>query len=225
MQSETLNVRLARILEQRCLLLFWALLALLVALPFLSETTHGHAILVVVNVTVLLTAVAAVGRTWLSFVIAVILILPAIVFRFLALESSQPGYLALSWGFNAVFYVFILVNLLQYVFRRDFMSRDKLYGAVAAYILVAVFWANLHGVTQYFYPGAYAFGGTPKALDMTELIYFSFVALTTAGFGDITPALVQSRYLTILEMVIGVMYVAILIARLTGVYPIVDKKL
>jgi hypothetical protein len=225
MQSETLNVRLAQILEQRCLLLFWALLALLVALPFLSETTHGHAILVVVNVTVLLTAVAAVGRTWLSFVIAVILILPAIVFRFLALESSQPGYLALSWGFNAVFYVFILVNLLQYVFRRDFMSRDKLYGAVAAYILVAVFWANLHGVTQYFYPGAYAFGGTPKALDMTELIYFSFVALTTAGFGDITPALVQSRYLTILEMVIGVMYVAILIARLTGVYPIVDKKL
>ena len=223
MQSETLNVRLAQILEQRCLLLFWALLALLVALPFLSETTHGHAILFVVNVTVLLTAVAAVGRTWLSFVIAVILILPALVFRFLALESSQPGYLALSFGFNAVFYVFILANLLQYVFRRDFMSGDKLYGAVAAYILVAVFWANLHGVTQYFYPGAYAFGGTPKALDMTELIYFSFVALTTAGFGDITPALVQSRYLTVLEMVIGVMYVAILIARLTGVYPVVDK--
>jgi len=224
MQNETLSVRLVQILEQRCLLLFWALLALLVALPFLSEVTHGHAILFVVNVIVLLTAVAAVGRSWLSLVIAVILILPALVFRFLALESGLPGYLALSWGFNAVFYVFILANLLQYVFRRDFMSRDKLYGAVAAYLLVAVFWANLHGVTQYFYPGAYAFGGTPKALDMTELIYFSFTALTTAGFGDITPALVQSRYLTVLEMVIGVMYVAILIARLTGVYPVLPKK-
>ena len=225
MPNKTLNVRLAQILEQRCLLLFWALMVLLVALPFLSETTHGHAILFVVNVVVLLTAVAAVGRTWLSFVIAVILILPAIVFRFLALESGLPGYLALSWGFNAVFYTFILANLLQYVFRRDFMSGDKLYGAVAAYILVAVFWAQLHGVTQYFYPGAYAFGGTPKALDMPELIYFSFTALTTAGFGDVTPALVQSRYLTVVEMVIGVMYVAILIARLTGVYPVVDKKL
>jgi len=224
MLNITPNVRLAQILEQRCLLLFWALIALLVALPFLSETTHGHAILFVVHVTVLLTAVAAVGRTWLSFVIAVILILPALVFRFLALESSLPGYLALSWGFNAVFYVFILANILQYVFRRDFMSRDKLYGAVAAYILVAVFWANLHGVTQYFYPGAYALGGTPKTLDMTELLYFSFTALTTAGFGDITPALIQSRFLTILEMVTGVMYVAILIARLTGVYPVLPKK-
>jgi len=224
MRNESLSVRLAQILEQRCLLLFWALIALLVALPFLSETPHGQVILAVVNVIVLLTAVAAVGRTWLSFVIAVILILPALVFRFLALESGQPGHLALTWGFNAVFYIFILTNLLQYVFRRDLMSRDKLYGAVAAYILIAVLWANLHGVTQYFYPGAYALGGTPQAFGMPELIYFSFTTLATVGYGDITPALIQSRYLTVLEMVVGVMFVAILIARLTGVYPVVPKK-
>ena len=225
MRNESLSVRLAQILEQRCLLLFWALIALLVALPFLAETPHGQVILAVVNVIVLLTAVAAVGRTWLSFVIAVIMILPALVFRFLALESGQPGHLALTWGFNAVFYIFILTNLLQYVFRRDLMSRDKLYGAVAAYILIAVLWANLHGVTQYFHPGAYAFGGTPQAFGMPELIYFSFTTLATVGYGDITPALIQSRYLTVLEMVVGVMFVAILIARLTGVYPIVDKPI
>jgi hypothetical protein len=215
---------LGQILQQRCFLLFLALLALLVAVPFLSEIPYGRIILAIVNVIVLLTAVAAVGRSWLSFVIAVILVLPALVFRFLALESSLPGYLALSWGFAAIFYLFILADLLHYVLRRDFMTPDKLYGAVAAYLLVAMLWANLHGVTQYFYPGAYAFGGTPKALDMPDLIFFSFTALTTAGFGDITPALIQSRFLTILEMVTGVMYVAILIARLTGVYPVVNPK-
>jgi Ion channel len=218
------HTRLGQILQQRCFLLFLALLALLVAVPFLSEIPYGRIILAIVNVIVLLTAVAAVGRSWLSFVIAVILVLPALVFRFLALESSLPGYLALSWGFAAIFYLFILADLLHYVLRRDFMTPDKLYGAVAAYLLVAMLWANLHGVTQYFYPGAYAFGGTPKALDMPDLIFFSFTALTTAGFGDITPALIQSRFLTILEMVTGVMYVAILIARLTGVYPVVTPK-
>lgn len=72
---------------------------------------------------------------------------------------------------------------------------------------------------SYIYPGAYALVGTPKVLDFGELIYFSFAVLTTSGFGDITPVLIQSRFLTILEMVTGVMYVAILIARLTGVYP------
>lgn len=224
MRNETLNERLAHVPEQRCFFLFLALLALLVAVPFLSETTHGPVILFVINVTILLTAVAAMGRSRSMFVIAVILALPAIVFRFLALESGLPGHLVLTWGFNAVFYVFILSRLLHYVLRRDFMTSDKLYGAVAAYILVAVLWAYLHGVTQYFYPGAYAFGGTLKALDMTELMYFSFTTLATVGYGDITPALVQSRFLTILEMITGVMYVAILIARLTGVYPVLPKK-
>lgn len=215
---------LQKLLEQRCKLLFWALIALLVALPFLSETSHGQVLLVIVNVTVLLAAVAAVGRSRTSFLIAVILVLPALVFRLLAVRSGSPGYLALAYGFNAVFYVFILVSLMQYVFRLDVMSRDKLYGAVAAYILIAIFWAQLHGLIQYFYPGAYTLAGQIQYLAITDLIYFSFTALSTAGFGDIAPALIQSRYLTVLEMVVGVMFVAILIARLTGVYPIVVRR-
>jgi hypothetical protein len=110
------------------------------------------------------------------------------------------------------------------VLQRDVMTSDKLYGSVASYLLIAIFWAQLHGLIQYFYPGAYALGGTPKNLDTMDLIYFSFTALTTAGFGDIAPASIQSRFLTILEMVTGVMYVAILIARLIGIYQVVPKK-
>ncbi len=218
------NPRLAKILEQRCFFLFMALLVLLVSVPFLGETTYGPVILTLVNVIVLLTAVVAVGRSRYSFVIATILVVPALVFRIMALKSSLAGHFALSWGFGAAFYVFTLAELLNYVLRRDLMTGDKLYGAVAAYMLVAFLWANLYGVLQYFYPGAYALGGVPTALSMADLIYFSFTALTTAGFGDITPVLLQSRFLTILEMVAGVMYVAILIARLTGVYPVVAKQ-
>lgn len=219
-----LRARVAEMLNQRCFVLFLSLLALLIAMPFLSETASGRWVLVFANAFVLVTAVAAVGRTRFSFVIAVLLALPALVLRLLATESISPGHFALAWGCNALFYTFTLANLLHYVLRRDMMTADKLYGAVSAYMLVAILWAFLHGVLQYFYPGAYAFGGTPKALDMGELIYYSFTALTTAGFGDITPMLIQSRFLTILEMVTGVMYVAILIARLTGVYPVVGTK-
>ncbi len=219
-----LHPRVAQILQQRCFLLFVAVLALLVALPFLSETIHGRVIGNLVNVLVLVTAVAAVGRSMLSFVVAFLLALPVLAFQLLALQSGEAGYFALSWGFGAAFYTFTLAHLLHYVLRQDRLTADKLYGAVAAYMLIAILWAYLCGVLQYFYPGAYALGGTPKALDMGELIYFSFTALTTAGFGDMTPVLIQSRFLTILEMVTGVMYVAILIARLTGVYPVMERK-
>jgi hypothetical protein len=90
--------------------------------------------------------------------------------------------------------------------------------------MIAIFWAYLYGVMQYFYPGAFASHGTPKTLDMAELIFYSFTVITTAGFGDVTAHVIQSRFATILESVTGVMYVAILIARLTSVYPVVGMK-
>ncbi len=224
MPNITRNPRWEQILENRCFFLFLAMLVLLVAMPLLAETVHGRLIIGVINITMLITAIAAVGRSKFSLLFAFILAVPTLTFQVLALQSGDARHFALSWSCNATFYALTLTRLLLYVLHRDVMTADKLYGAVAAYMLVAILWAFLYGVLQYFYPGAYAVGGTPKALNMGELIYFSFTALSTAGFGDITPMLIQSRFLTILEMVTGVMYVAILIARLTGVYPVVTKK-
>jgi len=222
--STTPHPRLEQILAQRCFLLFLALLALLVVMPYLVETVQGRVFIGLLNVVILVTAVAAVARSRPSFVIAMLLGLPTLCFQVLALQSGLPGHFALSWGFGAAFYAFTIAHLLHYVLRRDMMTADKLYGAVAAYVMIAILWAYLYGVLQYFYPGAYAYLGTPKTLDMAELIFYSFTVLTTAGFGDVTARLIQARFATLLEAVTGVMYVAILIARLTGVYPVAGTK-
>ena len=204
--------------------MFLSLLALLISMPFVVDTARGRVAVGLLNLVILLTAVMAAGRSRLSFMVAAILGLPTFGFQLLALESGMPGHFALSWGFGAAFYAFTIAHLLHYVLRRDHMTADKLYGAVAAYIMIALCWALLFGVLQYFYPGAYAYHGEARALDFSELIFYSFTVFTTAGVGDITPVLIQSRFPTILEAVTGVMYVAILIARLTGVYPVSGTK-
>lgn len=216
--------RVAQVLEQRCFLLLAALLALLIAMPFLVDSVPGRVAVGLVNLLILVAAVAAVARYRLALAVAIPLGLAALGFQVLALESHTPVHLVFSWGFNAAFYAFTIANLLHYVLHREGMTADKLYGAVAAYLMIAIMWAFLHGVLQYFYPGAYLSLGKIKVLDFSELMFFSFTVLTTAGFGDITPAVIQSRFLTILEAVAGVMYVAVLIARLTGVYPVMVKK-
>jgi hypothetical protein len=216
--------RLEQILAQRCFLLFLALLALLVVMPYLVETAQGRVLAGLLNVVVMVTAVAAIERSRASFSIAFLLGLPSLGFQILALQSGLPGHFALCWGFGAAFYAFTIVHLLHYVLRRDMMTADKLYGAVAVYLMIAIMWAYLYGVLQYFHPGAYAYHGTPKTLDLADLIFYSFTVLTTAGFGDVTAQLIQARFASILEAVTGVMYVAILIARLTSVYPGVGTK-
>ena len=224
MPTKPLHPRLAQLLQHRCFLLLLALLSFLVAVPFLSPTTPGRFIVNLINVIILMTAATVVGRSARSLAIAFLLAVPVLAFQLLALQSKEPGHFTLTWGFAAVFYAFTVANLLQYVLRRDTMTEDKIYGAVATYILIAILWAYLDGVLQYFYPGAYALAGTPKFLDMGELIYFSFTVLMTVGFGDITPMLIQSRFFAILEGMTGVMYVAILIARLAGLYPMTARE-
>jgi len=211
---------LEQMLAQRCLFLFAALTTLLVVMPYLAGSDLGRALVGLLNIVILATAVAAIERSRVSFAIAMVLGMPTLCFQILALQSGLPGYFALSWGFGAAFYAFTIAHLLHYVLRVDMMTSDKLYGAAAAYLMIAICWAYLYGVMQYFYPGAFGFQGTPKILDMGELIFYSFTVLTTAGFGDVTALVIQARFATLLEAVTGVMYVAILIARLTGVYPV-----
>src|SRR5207247_4819150 len=148
----TTHLRLAQMLEQRCFFLFLALLALLVAIPFLGETAHGRVIIVLVNISMLVTAVAAVGRSRLSLAIAIALAVPTLTFQLLVLQSGDSGYKALSWGCNAVLYTFTLAYLLHYVLRKHKITADKLYGAIPAYMLIAILCVFVRGVLEYLPP-------------------------------------------------------------------------
>lgn len=210
---------LGRIFFQRCFFLFIALLLLVAGGPLTEATPTGRLALNAINLLVVVAAVAAVGLSVLSFVIALLLAAPTLVFQWLAINNGDPSMLMWSWAFAAGLYLATLVYLLAYVFRRDVMTGDKLWGAAAAYLMLGVLWAYLYSLVEHFYPGSFALGGAPAAYGMAEFIYFSFTVLTSTGFGDLTPLSRQARSLCVVEQVVGALFLAILIARLAGVYP------
>jgi hypothetical protein len=61
-------------------------------------------------------------------------------------------------------------------------------------------------------------------VSISEILYFSFTVLTTTGFGDIVAVHPIARMLCVLEQVVGVLFIAILIARLAGTYPPVERR-
>lgn len=210
--------------QWRCFFLLIAMLLLLVTIAFTETSPFGRLLVGLFNLVVLVAAIAVVARTRIHAYVAILLGLPVIGLQLRALQSPGLAHVAQFYALAAVFYLMAIVELMQYVLRRDRITADKLYGAVAAYIMLAILWALFYGVIEYFYPGSYAASGTTRRLDFAELVYFSFSVLTTSGFGDITPQLMQARFVAIFEQIVGVMYVAILIARLTGVYPIVNRE-
>jgi hypothetical protein len=210
---------LGRIFSQRCFWLFAVLLVLIGAVSFVPASDRGRLFLNGINMFLLIATVAAVGRTTLSFIIGLLLTLPAVWFQYMGLWHDNYHDLALSWIFSATLYLITVVYLLRYVFQPKIMTQDKLFGAAATYLLIGVLWAYLYAIVGYFYPQSYMIVGQPGRLIYSDALYFSITVLTSTGFGDVTPLTRQARGLCMIEQITGALFVAILIARLAGVYP------
>lgn len=105
------------------------------------------------------------------------------------------------------------------VFGAGVVTFDRILGAIALYVLIGVVWAEAYQLIGIHVPGAYAgIAGDNGSLDRSSWIYFSFVTLTTVGYGDITPVAHAARSLAILEALIGQLYPAIVLARLVSLH-------
>lgn len=215
---------LGRIFTQRCFYLFVILLVFDAVAPFTDPTPRGKLVISLLNCLVIVSAVAAVGRSVLSFVIVSLLAFAALFFFWLSIEHDDVAHLTRAWGFGAALDLATIVYLLAYVFRPEVMTADKLFGAAAAYLMIGSFWATLYALTNLFYPGSFAGLGEEHGSDLTDYLYFSYTTLTSTGFGDIVPKTRQARAICNVEQLVGGFYVAILIARLAGVYPPTPQK-
>ena len=112
----------------------------------------------------------------------------------------------------------LTVLVLRQVFREGPITPQRIEGAVAVYLLLGFAWAGIYELIGGIWPGAFRFSDTPRDRSelATSLAYYSFVTLTTMGYGDITPVHPAARSAAILEALTGQLFPAILIARLVA---------
>jgi voltage-gated potassium channel Kch len=124
-------------------------------------------------------------------------------------------YLMLGAGF--VFFLLGIKYSARQVFLAGTVDVNKIVGAVCIFLLIAFLWAILFQFLEALTPGS--FSGIPPGLEhgqFDRFVYFSLVTLTTLGYGDISPKTSLASILVTLEAVIGVFYIAILVAALVG---------
>lgn len=119
--------------------------------------------------------------------------------------------------FAATFQVFVLVVVLRGIARQETVTTDAIAGALCGYLLLGIAFGNVYCVADAVKPGMFAAvaGTTPDERHFL-LTYYSFVTLTTVGYGDITPTGDAARSVSIAEAVLGQFYLAVLIAGLIG---------
>ena len=209
----------------RCRWLFVSLLLLSFFHPF-SEILDrvfplfNHLVGVLLYTGILMASVYALSDTRRHIVIAVLLALPALLFVWIDGLVKSPSFKIAYLIFGLLFVGYTVVRVLSYVLNGEEVVADKIYGALSAYLLLGHGWAFAYIILEALNPGSFAGLGQPGLAEGvgSELIYYSFVTLTTLGYGEITPVSITARNLAAMQAVTGVLYLATLIASLVGLY-------
>lgn len=125
---------------------------------------------------------------------------------------------ACYFGGFVVFQVSLIKSLMHYIFLARAVTQDVLYSAIAVYLLIATTFTPIYAAIEFLNPGAFASAYETIAIEWPQLVYYSFSTLTTLGYGDIVPINMWAKALAAFEAVIGVLYIAMLMARLVSLY-------
>jgi hypothetical protein len=146
----------------------------------------------------------------------------ATALRFATFYSPDPSIVLIGQICWMLFFGFIAWKELRAVLRQKQITNEAISMAISVYLLLGVTWSLLYDVIHQLQPLAFSLNGSASALVAAGhpifpvLAYFSFITLTTIGYGDIAPLTLQARYAALAEGVVGQFYLAILVARLVS---------
>ena len=194
------------------------ILLLLLLRPFLEGFAVARFLLTALFTATLFSTLYSVSRPAWAFTLGLTLIVPAIAMTWLrhAITSrvlEQSGYviMLLAFAFTAVITVI-------HTLRARKVTVEQISGALSAYLLFGLVWGLAYFLLESAAPGSLSIGPVSDEARFGASIYYSFVTLTTLGYGDILPLTDRARSLAYVEAVIGQIYLAVLLAKLVGMY-------
>lgn len=208
------------------LLLFIVLLGFFILLPFLDNSNFSGILLTSFFSLVLFLAVLTAGEKKTHFKIAIYLGLVTLITVWWNSPHTKSGHsLVVSKILFCIFFIFICYVLLRRIFNSRKVTENTVLGVACVYIIMGIIWTMIYTLINYFQPGSFDF---PKGADFIKdvdnherfvnLFYYSFVTITTIGYGDILPLSKIAKMVSVLEAVMGQLFIAISVARIVGLY-------
>ncbi|HEV2328988.1 MAG TPA: potassium channel family protein [Verrucomicrobiae bacterium] len=197
------------------------LIALLLTIPFIVELHDGGIVASALTTLVLISSVMAVSGQRRSLVLTILLVLPTLGAEWV--EHYQPGFVPVwvSSVARLTFIVYVIAQMLRFILGAPQVNSDVLCAGIAIYLLVGLLWAGAYWQLAGLAPASFAIrhgSATNQVMDQFDALYFSFVSLTCLGCNDIVPLSRVARMLMMVEATTGVLYLAVMIARLVALY-------
>lgn len=212
------NRQYGLIFRSRFLFLLTTLLFYIVISPFLENLITIRYLMDVFLTWILLAAIFAVSQNQREKIISCFIAIPLVIFIWLAVFFEVPFSFFVINISLILFFLFSIISILSFIFRQKDITQEVVSAAIVVYLMMGIFWAIAYAMLENTFPGSFKVSGDHFQSIRMALSYYSFVTLTTLGYGDITPLTSRASSLSICEALIGQLYLTVLVARIVGIH-------
>jgi len=131
---------------------------------------------------------------------------------------ESPALSLIATVSGILFFAFMVVTILSFVLKQTRVTPNVIYAAIVVYLSIAMMWGLIFILVEILQPGSINLAQSQVKESPFQFFYYSFVTITTLGYGEITPTSDIARSLALLEAVIGQIYLVVLVARLVGIH-------
>jgi hypothetical protein len=199
-------------------LLIYLALAVFLWMPLANYRWWGFFISDLLFNLILLSGVYAVLTRRRRQILFITIALLASSFRIFSFFMESEWVTAVNYGITILFLVVLVNMVLRHIFKEGPVNYYRIQGSIVIYMLTGIVWAFLFSLLELLVPGSFTYTGSSVevAEPFSQFLYFSFVTMTTLGYGDMVPAHPIAKSLVIFEGMFGLLYPVIMIARLVS---------
>jgi voltage-gated potassium channel len=206
-------------LNWRYAILFYSLLLTLVVGPLrgaLGLRINLLELFLAINLLAAVVPIVARKTRWILLTILVV----ALVWRGGTAWFEQAALVPMNLVLWTAVALLAAVSALRFALGARVVDQAHLYAGLSAYLLAGIFFGVFYWVLEHIWSGSLTISGedVQNNFPLTLAIYYSFVTLSTLGYGDIVPRSEVARGLAIMEAIAGQLYLAVMIARLVSLY-------
>ena len=204
--------------KERFLILICLILGTIVLVPILQRFAALRKILDIFITAIYISMVYTVSHKKRHLYIGALLAMAMLISLWLQYFYQSNLVFAIGRVCGILLFILVITNILTFIFKSEDVTIEVIYAAMLVYLLMALMWSFVYWLLELINPASFNVALSPDQGNQMRFIYYSFVTITTLGYGDITPATELASSFSILEAVVGQLYLVVVVARLVGMH-------
>jgi len=210
---------MGKVEQYRFIYLFAALLLTIIVAPIIRDFKFLKIAFDIFLSMIFISGCFAVSRSRYVPWIAIVLSIPMILSVWIGYFGGDIPRMNLVGDICGILYFgLVAAVILGYIFSTKHVSSDVIIAALVVYLLFGIMWGFSYQVIELIQPGSFRTPDEFFGQGGTGFMYYSFITLTTIGYGDVTPIAGIAQSFSQLEGIVGQSYMAVLVARLVGLH-------